>query len=125
MEKKFYRCAMCGNLVVMMRDSGVVPVCCNQPMTLLTANTVDASQEKHVPAATRNGAALTVQVGSVVHPMEEAHYIEWILVEQGAKTQYVHLKPGEEPVAHFTVEAEGACTVYEYCNLHGLWKAEA
>jgi superoxide reductase len=93
-------------------------------MEVLTANTTDAAQEKHVPAVTRDGNKLSVQVGSVAHPMTEEHHICWIAVAQGDKTQRVALEMTGEPTAEFVLD-DGDATVYEYCNLHGLWAVEA
>ncbi|MGB4269961.1 MAG: desulfoferrodoxin, partial [Spirochaetota bacterium] len=97
-------------------------VCCGQPMKLQVENTVDASKEKHVPAVEKTAEGIKVQVGSVEHPMEEKHYIEWIQLIAGGKAYRQFLKPGDKPVAVFKVDAE-SFTVREYCNLHGLWKA--
>jgi superoxide reductase len=106
-------------------DAGVVPSCCGMDMTELEANSSDGAGEKHVPALERNGRTLKVKVGAVSHPMEEKHYINWILVLQGAHTQRVALKPGAAPEANFDLAgAADPVTVYEYCNLHGLWKTE-
>ncbi len=121
---KLYRCEKCGNIVMMLHDAGVVPACCGSPMVELVAGTVDAAREKHVPAVTRTGDCIDVVVGSDVHPMLEAHYIEFIAAVCGRKVQIQYLKPGEEPRAHFCI-GEGPVRVYEYCNLHGLWMAEA
>ncbi len=121
--KKFLLCAHCKNLVGVINDSGVDILCCGQPMTLLTPNTTDAAQEKHVPALTRDGNCLTVTVGSVTHPMTPEHFIDWIAVEQGATMQRVRLDVAGAPTATFTV-ADGPLTVYAYCNLHGLWSAQ-
>jgi superoxide reductase len=94
-------------------------------MTELDANSSDGAGEKHVPALERDGKTLKVKVGAVSHPMEEKHYINWIVAEQGARTQRVVLKPGAAPEAAFALDgAADPVTVYEYCNLHGLWKAE-
>ena len=121
--KEFYRCSICGNLVGVINHGGGELVCCGQPMNLLQANTSDGAVEKHVPVGTRSGNQLHVAVGSVAHPMTEAHYIQWICVAQGNKTQRVALQPGQAPAADFVIE-DGPVTIYEYCNLHGLWKAE-
>ncbi len=121
--KDFYRCSICGNIVGMIEDGGGELVCCGQPMDLLKANTTDAATEKHVPVLTRDGNVLTVKVGSVDHPMAEEHYIQWICVVQGNRTQRAALKPGEAPMAEFVI-GDGPVVAYEYCNLHGLWKAE-
>jgi superoxide reductase len=122
---KFYRCDVCGNLFEVIEDADIVPSCCGSDMDELVANSSDGAGEKHVPVLDRKGRALTVKVGSVTHPMEDKHFINWILVEQGARVQRFNLKPGEAPEAVFTLDSDAApVTVYEYCNLHGLWKAE-
>ncbi len=123
LERAFYRCDLCGNLVELIEEGGGELVCCGEPMKLLKANTTDAANEKHVPACTRDGNALRVVVGSVPHPMVDAHYIQWICVAQADKTQRVDLKPGQAPEAVFALE-DGPALVYEYCNLHGLWQAD-
>ena len=122
---KFYRCEMCGNLVVKLVNGGGTLNCCGQDMKELKAGVTDAAQEKHVPAFERKGDILSVQVGAVAHPMTAEHYIQYILVQQGDKVQYVILSPENEPTATFTIDTDQPATVYEYCNLHGLWKAEA
>lgn len=118
----FYRCEVCGNLPLMMVASGAPMTCCGQQMTALNPGTTDAALEKHVPFVTLSGDQLHVQIGEVVHPMQEEHYIQFILVEQGETTQIVHLKPGQEPKATFTIDPSRDYVVYEFCNLHGLWK---
>jgi superoxide reductase len=124
-DKKFYRCNHCGNIFGVIHDAGVVPVCCGEPMESLVANSTDAAQEKHVPVIEREGFAVAVKVGSVPHPMLDEHYIQWVLVTQGDFTEMIELKPGGEPSAAFTLpDANAPVAVYEYCNLHGLWKAE-
>lgn len=121
---KFYFCKLCGNLVIMLHEGQGQLVCCGEDMELLEAGVTDAAQEKHVPEVTREENHIVVQVGSVAHPMEEEHYITNIVAVQGDKVQVKYLKPGEEPKAEFDV-CDGPVTVYEFCNLHGLWKAEA
>lgn len=123
MKTKFYRCEHCGNIVLMVQDSGVNPVCCDEPMKELIAGTVDASKEKHIPAVKVVGDKIEVVVGDVLHPMVEAHYIQWIYLETEKGSQIKMLKPGEDPKAVFVVEDDKPVAVYEYCNLHGLWKA--
>ncbi len=123
-ERVFYRCQLCGNIVGVIEQTGPVPECCGQAMTKIEPNTTDASLEKHVPAMTREGKHLTVQVGSVPHPMTEEHHIAWVAVAQGPRTQRYELGHTEAPGVKFHVE-DGPLTVYAYCNLHGLWKAEA
>lgn len=118
----FYRCELCGNMVALIKKGGGTLTCCGQAMTKLEANSTDAAQEKHVPVITREGGKLKVSVGSVLHPMLPEHHIEWIALATEDKVEIVYLKPGMEPKAEFNEVASG--TVYEYCNLHGLWKAE-
>lgn len=118
---KFYRCAHCGNIIVKVEDSGVPVVCCGEAMGEVVANTVDAALEKHVPIMEVNGDLITVKVGSVLHPMEQVHYITFIAIVTKSGFQIKYLKPGEEPVATFKTD-EDVTEVYEYCNLHGLWK---
>ncbi len=122
--KKFYRCKICGNLVGLINEGGGELVCCGQPMSLLIPNTSDGATEKHVPVVTRDGSKLHVEVGSVPHPMTDAHYIQWIFVTQGSMSQRISLEPGQAPAADFVV-GDGPVVVYEYCNLHGLWAVEA
>ena len=121
--RQFYWCEICGNLVELILDGDGELVCCGEPMKLLTGNTTDAATEKHVPVCTRDGNKLHVVVGSVAHPMVEAHYIQWICVAQANRTYRAALKPGQAPEADFMI-ADGPATVYEYCNLHGLWKVD-
>lgn len=150
-----YRCEKCGNMVVLTKLGGGTLTCCGQEMIKLDANTVDASQEKHVPVVTIEDGKIKVAVGSVTHPMAPEHYIEWIAVVAGCNVGMVYLKPGMEPKAEFNFLHQddgtpyvgendelvpncegGPCNfvsngqpvekivAYEYCNLHGLWKAE-
>lgn len=116
-----YKCDVCGNIVEMLHEGAGELVCCGQPMKLFVANTVDAAKEKHVPVKEVGANGLTVKVGSVPHPMEEKHYIEWVEIVQNGKAYRQFLKPGEAPQAVFPVQGEW--TAREYCNLHGLWKA--
>lgn len=99
-------------------------ICCGEEMELLSENTVDAAIEKHVPAVTLDGNKIHVAVGSVAHPMIEAHYIQWIALETDKGVQIKYLHPNEEPTADFAIiENEQPLKVYEHCNLHGLWSA--
>lgn len=123
-EITFYRCAKCGNLVAVVNKGTCVPQCCGEPMAKLEAGVTDAAVEKHVPAVTREGDTVRVQVGEVEHPMLDAHYIQWIALAADSRIEIHYLKPGEKPVTEFACAA-GDVTIYEYCNLHGLWKAEA
>ena len=117
-----YKCEICGNIVEVLHAGKGALACCNQPMKLVAENTVDASLEKHVPVIEKAGETVTVKVGSVAHPMEEKHYIEWVEVVAGGKIQRQYLAPGQSPEASFTSK-EGALVAREYCNLHGMWKS--
>lgn len=123
-EHKFYRCKHCGNIIGMIHNSGVPVVCCGEEMEELVANTVDAAKEKHVPAVSIVGNTVKVEVGSVPHPMEEKHYIQWIYLQTEHGGQRKCLNPGDEPAAVFALDNDEVIAVYEYCNLHGLWKTE-
>ncbi len=119
---KFYKCPQCGNLVGVILDSGENVVCCGQPMVELKANVTEASTEKHLPVAEIDGDTLKVQVGSVAHPMLDEHFIMWICVMSAGRVQRVRLDPHQKPEAVFVVPESGDVEIYEYCNLHGLWK---
>ncbi|MCM2264847.1 MAG: desulfoferrodoxin [Desulfuromonadales bacterium] len=119
-----YKCDLCGNIVEVMHAGAGALVCCNQPMVLLTENTVDASKEKHVPVIAVGANNITVKIGSVPHPMETAHYIEWIELIADGKVYRQQLQPGQAPEATFPVIASQV-TAREYCNLHGLWTASS
>jgi superoxide reductase len=119
---QIYKCEVCGNIVEMLHAGAGQLVCCGQPMTLFTENTVDASKEKHVPVIEKTATGFKVKVGSVAHPMEEKHYIEWIEVIADGQAYRKFLNPGEAPEATFEIKAE-KITAREYCNLHGMWKA--
>jgi len=116
------KCDLCGNIVEVLHGGEGELVCCGQPMTLLKENTVDAAKEKHVPVKEKVSGGVTVKVGSVAHPMEEKHYIEWIEIIADGKAYRQFLNPGEAPEATFNVAAE-QITAREYCNFHGHWKA--
>ena len=124
MEQKFYICAHCGNIIAYVNNSGVPVMCCGQKMQELIPGTTDASQEKHVPVYTVEGNKVFVKVGSVTHPMQEEHYIQWISLQTKQGNQRKVLKPTDAPEACFCLcEGDEVEAVYEYCNLHGLWKA--
>lgn len=118
---KIYRCNVCGNIVELLHEGAGTLVCCGQNMELLKANTVDAAQEKHVPIIEKTANGIKVKVGSVPHPMDEAHFIEWIAIMFDGKVDRKFLKPGDEPEAEFNVQADEIVAM-EYCNLHGLWQ---
>lgn len=121
---KFYICEHCGNIVEMVHDAGVKPVCCGQKMNELVPNSVEASGEKHIPAVTVREGIVEVNVGSVDHPMVEEHFIEWVQVITDKGVQRKYLNAGEAPNAVFPLGDDKAVAVYAYCNLHGLWKTE-
>ena len=116
-----YKCELCGNIVEVIHASSGQLVCCGQPMVLLTENTTDAATEKHVPVIEKVDGGVKVIVGSVAHPMENDHYIEWIELVVDGKAYRQFLKPGQAPEAVFKVEGSDI-TAREYCNLHGHWK---
>lgn len=123
MATKFYKCNHCGNVIEKSVDSGVPVVCCGHKMEELVANTVDASQEKHVPVVTKvDDCKIKIQVGSVEHPMIEEHHIAFIYVETENGGMHISLKVNGKPEAVFCTCNDKPVAVYEYCNLHGLWK---
>jgi len=117
-----YKCETCGNIVEVLHGGGGELVCCGEPMKLLVENTVDAAKEKHVPVIEKVAGGVKVKVGSVPHPMEDSHYIEWVEIIADGEAYRQFLNPGETPEATFCIEAE-QITAREYCNLHDLWKA--
>lgn len=121
---KFFKCAKCGKIVAVVKESACPTVCCGEDMKEIVANTVDAATEKHVPVYTVNGNVVDVNVGSVAHPMTEEHLIEWVMLETEQGNQRKPLKAGQEPKVSFAISAgDKVKAVYAYCNLHGLWKA--
>ena len=121
-QKQVYKCKICGNIVEILHSGMGELVCCNVPMVLMEENTVDAAQEKHVPVVEKTETGIKVKVGSVEHPMEEDHYIEWIEVIADGRVYMKFLSPGDKPEAEFEIKAE-EIEAREYCNLHGLWKS--
>ena len=125
MEMKFYKCEKCGNSVAYVNASGAKVVCCGDPMTEMVPKTADSATEKHVPVVKVDGNIVTVTVGSTLHPMAEEHSIQWICLQTAEGNQRKALAPGQEPVATFAITpGDKVVAAYEYCNLHGLWKAE-
>jgi len=118
-----YKCKACGNIVEVLHGGGADLVCCGKPMDLMVENTVDAAREKHVPIVEKVEGGFKVSVGSVAHPMEEKHFIEWIEVLANGKVYRQHLNPGAAPEAVFKIDADSV-VAREFCNLHGLWKGE-
>ena len=117
-----YRCNICGNLLAVVEGSGVVPVCCGQPMEEVEANTTDATKEKHVPVIKRKRCSVYVKVGEDPHPMKDEHYIQWILLVTDKGRYRKKLEPGDDPCVEFClVPDEQVDCAYAYCNIHGLW----
>ena len=121
--KQVYRCNICGNIVEVLHTGVGTLVCCDQPMELLAEKMEDVGLEKHVPVTEKTEIGYLVKVGSIPHPMEEKHYIEWIELVADGKSYRKFLKPGEKPEAFFEIKAEKV-SAREYCNIHGLWKSK-
>ena len=121
-QLEVYKCETCGNIVEVLHGGEGELVCCGEPMELYTANTVDAAKEKHVPVIEKTAGGVKVKVGSVAHPMEAKHHIEWIEILVDGKAYRQFLNPGAAPEATFAIDA-AKVTAREWCNLHGLWKA--
>ena len=120
-QSQIYKCEICGNIVEVLHEGAGELVCCGKPMKLIVENTTDAAREKHVPVIEKIADGYKVSVGSVLHPMIDVHYIEWIELDADGQVFRKYLKPGDTPVAIFNVSAENV-TAREYCNIHGLWK---
>ncbi|MDH5754874.1 MAG: desulfoferrodoxin [Candidatus Bathyarchaeota archaeon] len=121
-QKQIYRCNICGNIVEVLHAGVGQLVCCGQPMELLTEKTEDVGLEKHVPIIEKVGNKVKVKVGSVPHPMEQKHYIEWIEIIADGRVYRKFLKPRDKPEAEFEITAD-KIEAREYCNIHGLWKS--
>lgn len=123
-REQIYKCEVCGNIVDVVHASAGELVCCGKAMTLLDEQTADSSTEKHVPVVEDLDGGVKVTVGSVPHPMEEKHFIEWIEVQCGEMVARQYLKPGAAPEASFPgITAADVDTAREYCNVHSLWKS--
>lgn len=124
MEQKFYICEHCGNIIAMVKESGVPIVCCGEAMKEIIPGTTDAAVEKHVPVYEVKDNKVYVKVGSVEHPMQPEHYIEWVSLQTSGGNQRKLLKPGDKPEVCFALcEGDEVEAVYAYCNIHSLWKA--
>ncbi|HAG22148.1 MAG: Superoxide reductase [Synergistales bacterium 54_9] len=117
-----YKCELCGNMVIVVHDGAGELVCCGQPMKRMEEQTADSATEKHVPVIEKKEEGILVKVGSVPHPMEEKHYIEWIELTVDGTVLRRFLKPQEAPEALFKVKGE-KLSAREYCNVHGLWRS--
>ncbi len=124
MKTEFYYCEKCKSIVTNINGVDTPKICCDKPMKKLVAGSVEASQEKHIPVCEMVNDTLKVSVGSIYHPMEEKHYIEWILVKTDKGEHIKYLEPNTEPVTTFCINDEKVQEVYAYCNLHGLWKVQ-
>ena len=123
MEMKFYRCEVCGQIIAIVKKTGVPVMCCGKKMTEIIPGTTDAAAEKHVPVFEVKDNKVTVCVGEVAHPMVPEHYIEWIAIQTKYGNQRKSLNPGDEPKACFCIcDGDEVEAVYAYCNLHSLWK---
>lgn len=124
MEMKFLRCAHCGKIIAVVKETGVPVMCCGEAMREIVPGTTDAAKEKHIPVYEVKDGEVTVTVGSVAHPMTDEHYIEWISLQTKCGNQRIALKPGAEPKVCFYISKDDEVeAVYAYCNLHSLWKA--
>ena len=126
MTLKFFKCNHCGKVIAVINGVAVPTICCGEPMTELVPGATDGAFEKHVPVFTVEGNIVNAKVGEAEHPMMPEHFIQWIAIETKNGYQFKELKPGEKPEASFALTPDDALVaVYEYCNLHGLWKKEA
>lgn len=123
-ETKFYVCEHCGNIITFLKESGAPLTCCGDKMTQIIPNTIDAAKEKHVPVVVVDGNTVSVEVGSIEHPMLPEHFIQWVYLETDKGFQIKNLNPEDKPKAVFELNGESPVAAYEYCNLHGLWKTE-
>ena len=122
-QNQIYKCEVCGNIVDVLHEGAGELVCCGQPMNLVEEKNEDEGKEKHVPVVEESGDGVKVKVGSIPHPMEEEHYIEWIEVSAGDRVYRNFLHPGMKPEVEFPVKKDAVEWSRDYCNVHGLWKA--
>lgn len=120
---KLYKCSICGNVFELLKDGGGKLVCCGKDMIELSVNSEEVTFEKHIPVIEKERGKVKVKIGEVLHPMLDNHYIEWIALVENDFIQKKKLKPGDEPVANFTIKSH-KFTVYAYCNIHGFYKKE-
>lgn len=124
--QKFFICRHCGNLIGLIFNKGVPLVCCGEQMEVLVPNTSDGAGEKHVPVITVSGNKVSVDIGSVEHPMTDEHHIEWVYLETKSGGQRKSYFPGNKPHVEFVLtDDDEVISAFEYCNLHGLWMAKA
>lgn len=121
----FYRCSVCGNLMIKLEDSGLDPQCCGRDMTVLSPNCEEEFGEKHSPVWRMNGCKLMIQVGEVLHPMSDKHYIQWIIVETNLGHHLRRFTCEESPEVTIALsKGEAVVDIYSFCNIHGLWMSE-
>lgn len=124
-HSKIYKCEECGDMIEVIKEGCGNYTCHGQPMMLLVENTTDAAREKHVPVIEKTASGYKVKIGSVAHPMEEKHFIEWVeLSDSEGRVYRKQLRPGDAPEAEFLMPASSSVTAREHCNIHGLWKGE-
>lgn len=121
-QKQIYKCNICGNIVEVLHPGAGQLVCCEKPMELLKEKTEDIGREKHVPVIEKTKKGVLIKVGTIPHPMEEEHYVEWIEIIADGLVYKKFLKPGDKPEAEFNLKAE-KISAREYCNIHGLWRS--
>jgi superoxide reductase len=127
MTKKYevYKCEVCGNIVEVLHEGDGDLVCCNQPMQLMKEQEAEQGTEKHKPVIEKKETGILIKVGSIPHPMDEKHYIEWIeVIRKDGKSCKVMLRPGEKPEAEFPADINDVKEVRSYCNIHGLWSTK-
>jgi superoxide reductase len=118
-----YKCNVCGNIVEMVHQGAGELICCGQPMELRQEKSEEEGTEKHKPIIDRTGKGVIVKIGSMPHPMESQHYIEWIEAVTENKVYRKYLEPGQDPKAEFFIETENI-SARAYCNVHGLWSSK-
>lgn len=124
-QQKFFICRHCGNIIGLINNAGVPLICCGEEMTELVPNTTDAAFEKHVPVIKMNNNIVTIDIGSIAHPMTEEHHISWVYIQTEKGGQRKTLNPNDNPSVNFALTGDDKLEMaFAYCNLHGLWKAE-
>lgn len=122
---RFYYCKHCGKICVLVNETGTPTICCGEVMEELKPNQVDFVEEKHIPKITRHGQEVIITIGSKLHPMHSDHYIQWIMIQTNKGFHKRNLNPVDDPIARFTLQDdERLINVFDYCNLHKLWRAE-
>ena len=123
-QNQIYKCNICGNIVEVLHPGQGELICCGQPMEKMEEKNKDEGQEKHVPVVEKTATGIKIKVGSIPHPMEEKHYIQWIELIADGVSYIKHLKPGNKPVVEFCLSEAKVVIAREYCNLHGFWKKD-